>query len=190
MNTERPRQRRGGVYLESTEAEQLGVLPGEERRVREVMDRRLVVIAASSSLAAAAELMRQRQVTSLIVETEAVPIGVLTDRDVAMQLTRTEPQRARTVGEAVAGQQTPVCHEDDILADALPMIKQQSLSALPVVDRRGVVVGVLSPIEVAAAPVSAVAPEPTGRHSRPGWTVQGARRAESENDQRGERGER
>ena len=82
MNTERPRQRRGGVYLESTEAEQLGVLPGEERRVREVMDRRLVVIAASSSLAAAAELMRQRRVTSLIVETEAEPIGLLTDRDV------------------------------------------------------------------------------------------------------------
>lgn len=137
------------------------MLPGEERRVSEVMDRHLVAIAPSSSLARATELMRHRQVAFLIVGTETEPMGLLTDRDVAMQLTRAEPQRARTVGEALAGQETPVCHEDDILADALPMMKQRSLAALPVMDRRGVVVGILSPIEVAAAAVSAVAPEPT-----------------------------
>jgi len=104
--------------------------------------------------------MRRRQVASLIVGNEMEPMGLLTNRDVAMQLTRAEPQRARTVGEAVAGQEMPVCHEDDILADALPTMKQRSLSALPVVDRRGVVVGILSPIELATAAASAVAPEP------------------------------
>lgn len=161
MNEAKPKHRRGGVYLESTEAEQLGVLPGEERRVSDVMDRHLVAIGPSSSLATATELMRQRQVAFLVVGHEQEPMGLLTERDVAMQLTRTEPQRARTTGEAVAGQQTPFCHEDDILADALPMMKQRNLSALPVMNRRGVLVGVLSSIEVAAAPVSAVAPAST-----------------------------
>lgn len=40
------------------------------------------------------------------------------------------------------------------------MMKQRSLSAFPVMDRRGVVVGILSPIELAAAAVSAAAPQP------------------------------
>ena len=54
--TER-RHRRGGLYLESTEAEQLGVLPGEERRVGDVMERRLVAIGPSTSLAQATEII-------------------------------------------------------------------------------------------------------------------------------------
>jgi len=153
--------------LESTEAEQLGVLPGAERRVGDVVDRRLVAITPSSSLAHATEIMHQRQVTSLIVGDEAAPIGLLTERDLAMQLSCTEGRRARTVGEAVARQHLVACHEDDILADALSAMKERSLSALPVVSRDGIVIGVLSPIEAAAAAVSAVAPvRTTGTQAR------------------------
>ncbi|WP_080885857.1 CBS domain-containing protein [Nitrospira japonica] len=171
------RRRRGGLYLESTEAEQLGVLPGEERRVKDVMDRHLAVIPPASDLAQATEVMQQRQVTSLIVGEESAPMGLLTDRDLAMQLTRAEPQRARTVGEVIAGRQTLVCHEDDILGDALSAMKDRQLSSLPVVNGRGIVVGMLSPLEVASAAVPTVTPA---------WT-EGMRQPETMSDQRGQR---
>lgn len=158
------RHRRGGLYLESTEAEQLGVLPGQERRVGDMMDRLLVTIHPSSSLAQATAIMQQRRVASLIVGDESAPMGLLTERDLARQLACAESERAHTVGEAVAGRQTTACHEDDILADALAVMKERSLSALAVLDRRGLVVGILSPLlEAAAAVMPAVAPERTAK---------------------------
>lgn len=183
------RHRRGGLYLESTEAEQLGVLPGEERRVGDVMDRCLVTIGPSSSLAQATEVMQQRQVASLIVGDKAAPIGLLTERDLAMQLACPEPQRARTVGEAVAGR-TVACQEDDILADVLPAMKERSLSALPVVNRHGMVVGILSPLEVASAAV----PEPTAGTTKPRRPLPSnaatERRPDTTGDQRRAKGRR
>ena len=60
---------RGGLYLESTRAGQLGVLPGEDRLVREVMDHRmasprtdllsLVDMAASVMSGTATALLRE-----------------------------------------------------------------------------------------------------------------------------------
>ena len=55
---------RGGLYLESTRAEQLGVLPGEDRLVREVMDRRIASPGLKNPSATVEEVLPTRQVVT------------------------------------------------------------------------------------------------------------------------------
>lgn len=55
---------RGGLYLESTRAEQLGVLPGEDRLVREVMDHRMASPGLRKLSATVREVLSPRQVVT------------------------------------------------------------------------------------------------------------------------------
>ena len=55
---------RGGLYLESTRAGQLGVLPGEDRLVREVMDRRIASPGLKNPSATVEEVLPTRQVVT------------------------------------------------------------------------------------------------------------------------------
>ena len=140
----------GGLYLESTRAEQLGVLPGEDRLARDVMSRRVVTVDPSASLREAAETMHRQQVSSLVVCNHAGLRGLLTERDVAMNAAR--EGRPRTIKvEEVLMHETMSCRDVDILADALSLMKKHQLTALPVLNETGTVVGVLSLLKAAAA---------------------------------------
>ena len=55
---------RGGLYLESTRAGQLGVLPGEDRLVREVMDRRIASPGLKNPSATVEAVLPTRQVVT------------------------------------------------------------------------------------------------------------------------------
>jgi homoserine O-acetyltransferase len=156
MTQRRPRAE-GGLFLESTRAEQLGVLPGEERLVRDVMSRQVVVIDPSASLSEAADAMAERHVSTLVVCTGTGVKGFLTEHDVAMQA-RTDALRAETVGEAAGLRRTIFCRDDDILADALLRMKEHGVSALPVLNREGALVGLLSLLDVAASVATPAAP--------------------------------
>ena len=67
----------GGLYLESTR--ELGVLPGEDRPVREVMDRRITLIDPSYPLREAIQSMRKEQTTALLVQDHTELYGILTE---------------------------------------------------------------------------------------------------------------
>ena len=58
-NTDCPqRRKRSGIYLESTEAEQLGVLPHECTRVKDAMSRSVSTVSPSTEIREAVRLMK------------------------------------------------------------------------------------------------------------------------------------
>src|SRR5215510_7802299 len=83
MACERHRRSSGGLYLESTPAKQLGVLPGEDRPVREVMDRRMTFLDPSYPLRETMQLMRHEQTIAFIVRTHTELYGILTEQGLA-----------------------------------------------------------------------------------------------------------
>jgi CBS domain-containing protein len=144
----------GGLYLESTRAEQLGVLPGEDRPVREVMSRRIVIIGPSMSLREAVEIMRREGITALIVQDMAGLHGLLTERDVTIHgMIQKEDISSVTVGDILRlrGCRAMTCCENDTVADALSVMKQTQVTALPVLNEHGAVTGLLSLLHVAAS---------------------------------------
>lgn len=142
----------GGLYLESTRAEQLGVLPGEDRAVREVMSHRIVVISVSSLLQEAIETMHREQVTALIVQDEAGLHGLLTEQDLTIEVTmKKDDTSATTVEDVLRGRKPLACREQDTVADALLLMRSKRVAALPVLNEQGDVTGLVSLVDVAAS---------------------------------------
>jgi len=142
----------GGLYLESTRAEQLGVLPGEDRAVREVMSHRIVVISVSSLLQEAIETMHREQVTALIVQDEAGLRGLLTEQDLTIEVTmKKDDTFATTVEDVLRGREPLACCEQDTVADALLLMRSKRVAALPVLNEQEAVTGLVSLVDVAAS---------------------------------------
>jgi len=131
-------RKRSGLYLESTEAEQLGVLPHECIRVKDVMSRSVSVVTPVTEIGEAVRLMKMFDVDSLIVCSGTRLVGTLCDRDIA--LANALPS------EAIHRILTPdpsYCFENDLLIDAEAMMRVRGLSALPVREFSGPFTGIV-----------------------------------------------
>ncbi|GIK88524.1 MAG: hypothetical protein BroJett026_40050 [Betaproteobacteria bacterium] len=99
-------------------------------------------------LAEAARLMREHHVGTLVVVEDApkgrVPVGMLTDRDIAVGILAggVDPRSLR-VGEVMTEKPVTIRESDDVL-DALRMMRSRGVRRLPVTDEGGVLVGILS----------------------------------------------
>jgi len=70
-------RKRSGIYLESTEAEQLGVLPGECTRVKDAMSRSVHIVTPSTKIKEAVWLMKSLGLGTVIVCDGNTLIGTL-----------------------------------------------------------------------------------------------------------------
>ena len=131
-------RKRSGLYLESTEAEQLGVLPHECIRVRDAMTRPVSVVTPVTEIGEAVRLMKVFDVDALIVCNGSTLVGILCDRDIA--LANAHPSEAIY---RVMTPDPPFCFEDDLLIDAQAMMQVHGLRALPVRDFSGCFSGIV-----------------------------------------------
>ena len=110
--------------------------------------RNVVTVTRNSTITEAASLMRQHHIGALVVvdETSAgtVPVGVLTDRDVVLEIVAAGLSPAAvTVGEIV---QRPVItvREDAGYAETVRRMCVSGVRRVPIVDARGVLVGIIA----------------------------------------------
>lgn len=110
----------------------------------------VVTVREGDDLATAAELMRGRHIGYLIVvrpgtdEGSLAPVGVLTDRDIVVKVVAMQVDpRTLTVGD-VMSRQPVVAAETDELNKALGKMRHIGVRRLPVIGKRGQLVGVLS----------------------------------------------
>lgn len=141
-------------------------------KVADAMTRELVVAVPEMSVRAAARLMAELDAGVLPVVDAGRLKGMITDRDIAV--------RAVGLGlgpeTAVAEVMTPearYCFEDDALADALAGMGELQVRRMPVLNRAGDLVGILSLADVAmvvdtpqAGEALEAISEPGGDHSQ------------------------
>lgn len=131
------------LYLESRIDEDLGVLPGEVRKVKNVMSSALTVVSPDTSLEDAVSLMTAMNVPVIVAYEGTRLVGMITDRDVALTRRSRENLQISTVGD-VMRDHIPYCHEDDLLTDAQALMRVSEVDWMPVLDRTGRLAGVLS----------------------------------------------
>ena len=118
------------------------------------MSRRIIVIDPSTALREAVETMRREGAPSLIVQDRAELHGLLTERDLTIHAAVTKEDTAAATVEDILRlrrSQAITCCENDTVADALSVMKQTHVTALPVLNEQGAVTGVLSLLDVAAS---------------------------------------
>ncbi len=117
-------------------------------RAGELCTRIVVFAERDMELAEAARLMREHHVGTLVVVEDApkgrVPVGMLTDRDIAVGILAggVDPRSLR-VGEVMTEKPVTIRESDDVL-DALRMMRSRGVRRLPVTGEGGVLVGILS----------------------------------------------
>lgn len=119
-------------------------------RVSEICREGVVSIRDDQSVLEAARKMRRYHVGDLIVtdhrEAHAVPVGILTDRDivvgvVAMEIT---DLAQLSVSDVLSGDTLITATYDDDVDDAIRNMQEHGVRRLPVLDERGVLMGIFT----------------------------------------------
>ena len=116
--------------------------------VGEICNREVIVIQRDATVVEAAKLMRQYHVGAVIVvekrDGRQVPVGVVTDRDLVIEVVATElDENVITVGDIMA-QEVFTIKESAASYEAIELMRRRTARRLPVVDDAGELTGILT----------------------------------------------
>jgi CBS domain-containing protein len=114
--------------------------------VREIMADEVKTCGPETTLASVAHLMWLQNIGSVpVVNLEGRPMGIVTDRDIAMSsfLNHRSLWELRAC-DVTREQKIRTCHVDDPVDKAIGMMKDYEIRRLPVIDGNGKLVGMLS----------------------------------------------
>jgi len=106
--------------------------------------RPVVLAAAEDSAASAARAMRDARVGCVVVTRAARPIGILTDRDLALRVVAEGRDPERTRVSEIVTYDPVVLGDDDQIATAAARIREHGVRRLPIVDAEGRVTGIVT----------------------------------------------
>ncbi|HTY79066.1 MAG TPA: CBS domain-containing protein [Candidatus Bathyarchaeia archaeon] len=112
--------------------------------LKQIAVKPVVTASARMTVAEAARIMKQKNVGALIVVNAGRPLGILTDRDIVVDVVAAgkDPDEVH-VGD-VARKRTATIRDDLGLSDAARAFAKSAVRRLPVVDKAGRVTGILS----------------------------------------------
>lgn len=117
-------------------------------RVRDLCTQQVVSISPAASVVDAAWLMRRRHVGLLVVveqpNGERIPVGVITDRDIVLEVVAPEVSGAALRLDSVMTRDPVTCAEDELLLDAVARMRTHGVRRLPVLNAKGGLCGLLS----------------------------------------------
>lgn len=116
--------------------------------IGEICNRDVVIMRRDESVLDAAKLMRQHHVGDVVVVEERkdkrVPVGIVTDRDVVVEVMAPElDPSAITVGD-IMGPELATVRESTGLFEAIQYMRAKGVRRLPVVDAHNGLVGILA----------------------------------------------
>jgi len=114
----------------------------------EYCNRDVVVIEKTESVREAINLMRKNHVGEVVVvemrENASIPLGILTDRDIVVEILAEDVDLdAVNVGDVMSDQLVTI-NEDTKLLDAIKQMRIKGVRRLPVVNEKGELQGILS----------------------------------------------
>ncbi|WP_275264648.1 CBS domain-containing protein [Jiangella asiatica] len=108
------------------------------------MTEQVMSVPTTAPVRQAAEVMRDNDIGDVVVVDDGVVRGVLTDRDMVIRvLADNKEPNAVTVGEVYSAN-VVVAQADTTIDDAVRAMRDRAVRRLPVVDREGRPVGVVS----------------------------------------------
>lgn len=116
--------------------------------VAEICNREVVVVERDASILHAARLMRDYHVGDLVVTEERsgqrVPVGMVTDRDVVIEVIAEEVALDDVTIEDIMSADVVTALETDDLLDTLKRMRTHGVRRVPVVDAQQALVGILA----------------------------------------------
>ena len=116
--------------------------------IGEFCNREVIISNRGDSVLEAAKLMRKYHVGDVVVVDqrggERVPVGILTDRDIVIELVAREVDATEvTVGEAMSNELLTV-NENQQLTDLIQKMQGKAVRRVPVVNANGALIGIVT----------------------------------------------
>ena len=117
-------------------------------QVQDVCTHQVISISPAASVSEAARMMRKQHVGMLVVveqpDGERIPVGVLTDRDIVVEVVASEAPSAKLRVDEIMSREPATCSQDEQLLDVVARMRTYGVRRLPVLNPRGGLCGLLS----------------------------------------------
>jgi len=112
--------------------------------IEALFSRPVSVLPPTASCVEAARRMRRQNVGTIVVEKDGAPVGIVTDRDLAMRIVAEEVDPASVTVGSIMSRFPVFLKADHELRDAIQVMQEMNVRRLPVVDAHGCLRGMLS----------------------------------------------
>ena len=116
--------------------------------IGEICSREVVIATRETTVTEAAKLMRQHHVGSLVVVDQknrgALPVGIVTDRDIVVEVTAMELNPAVITAGDIMGPELTTAREDEGVLETMEIMRYKGVRRLPVVDSAGKLIGIVA----------------------------------------------
>jgi CBS domain-containing protein len=113
--------------------------------IESILSRPVATLSAKATCAEAARSMRRQNIGSIVViEEDGMPIGIVTDRDLAMRLVADERDAGSVTVDRVMSAFPAFSNPHRDLRAAIDVMLEMGVRRLPAVNAKGQVVGILS----------------------------------------------
>jgi CBS domain-containing protein len=122
------------------------------KKCEEVMTKSPICCLPEDTVAKAAQLMKRENVGSIpVIENEQNKklVGIVTDRDLTLEIVAEERDAKSTKVEAVMTRKVVTCRAEDDLQKALDAMSEHQLRRIPVVGNDNKILGIISQADVA-----------------------------------------
>jgi CBS domain-containing protein len=119
----------------------------EEIKVSDVMHKGLIVVDSNESIENAAKLMKENEIGSVIVMEKGKGVGIVTERDIVRRVVSAGKSTKKKVKEIMS---TPLrtIKESDNINKAISTMRKYEIKKLPVVDKKGRLIGIVTETEI------------------------------------------
>jgi len=119
------------------------------RKVKDLMigKEKLITLSADASISDAAKVMEKNNVGSVLIVEEGKLKGIFTERDIVRAIAKNIPVTEK-IGNVMTTDVITVC-EDDYLSKAVYIVSEKGIRHLPVTDKEGNLVGIISAKDLA-----------------------------------------
>ncbi|MEN6585985.1 MAG: CBS domain-containing protein [Sulfuricella sp.] len=116
--------------------------------IGEICNREVVFAQRETTVLEAARLMRQHHVGDLVVVDEdggkRVPVGIVTDRDVVLEIVCMELDASVLTAGDIMGLELATVRENEGVFETIRYMRTKGVRRVPVVDARGGLVGIVT----------------------------------------------
>ncbi len=113
-------------------------------RVADVMSREVELVSPDATVQEAATVMAEYDVGAVLIGEQGRLDGILTDRDILLRTVVNGLDPSRIKARDVMSSTLFVCRDDDTLEQAFRQMSERQVRRLPVVDRDGGLVGIVT----------------------------------------------
>ena len=112
--------------------------------IGELCTQEVVIVSPDDNVLTAAKLMRDYGVGDVVIVKNRRPVGILTDRDIAVRVMAEMRFSAETQVKMVMSADLKTINEERGVGDAIRLMKSVRIRRLPVIDDEGYLVGIIT----------------------------------------------